>query len=342
MSENINNEPVYIIAEIGVNHNGDVELAREMMKIAKRAGASAVKFQTYKADLLASRLTPKVEYQKKSGLKGESHYEMLKKFELSYGEFVKLRSFSREIELDFISTPYDIESARFLKEIEVDAIKIASADLADLSLNNFAAQSGMPVLVATGMSELDEVVLVEKIYANNSCKDVTFLHCVSNYPCSDMSLNMKSIEYLQKKISYPVGFSDHSVGNTASILAVAMGVKKIEKHFTLDKLLKGPDHAASSTPEEFESLVQEIRRAEKMLGVYGKHIQPEEIEMRNISRKSIHLARALPKGAVISIDDLKLMRPGTGLMPKMIPDIVGKIARTHLPLDHLLSFNDFE
>lgn len=213
----------FIIAEIGVNHNGDMQLARKMIEEAKRAGADAVKFQTYSADKLVSPGTPKVPYQKSNTLKQESHYEMIKRLELPYQEHAPLKSYCDQMGIVFLSTPYDIESAIFLFNLGIDFFKTASADLIDLPLHSYIASTKKPVLISVGMATLGEIEKVIGIYRDNASKHLALLHCVSNYPCTDASLNMRVINTLQQTFQLPVGYSDHSVGYEASILAVSLG-----------------------------------------------------------------------------------------------------------------------
>jgi N,N'-diacetyllegionaminate synthase len=332
----------YVIAEIGVNHNGDSGLAKQMILAAKDAGADAVKFQTFTADTLVARGTPKVGYQESTTSPEESHYEMIKRLELGRPQHIDLIDYCDSIGIDFISTPYDLDSARFLNEIGIKMFKTASADLVDLPLQKYLASTGKPVLVATGMSSLGEVEQVVNIYDEMNNPDLLLLHCVSNYPCMDASLNLRAMKTLASAFDKPVGYSDHSVGSLAAALSVGLGAKVIEKHFTLDKNMPGPDHKASSTPEEFRELVQQIRRAEVMLGSSKKSRQPEETQMAKVSRKSLVLAHAIKAGQTIGSQDLRLMRPGTGIGANYIEDIIGKRVNKDLVELHQLKWNDIE
>jgi N,N'-diacetyllegionaminate synthase len=332
----------FVIAEIGVNHNGDMVLAKKMILAAKNAGADAVKFQTFTAATLVSIGTPKVAYQQSTTSPDESHYEMIKRLELGRPQHITLFEYCSDIGIDFISTPYDLEGARFLNDIGVKMFKTASADLVDLPLQEYLASTGKPVMVATGMASLGEVEHVVNIFDEANNPNLLLLHCVSNYPCSDESLNLKAINTLASAFGKPVGFSDHSVGSLAAALSVALGAKVIEKHFTLDKNMPGPDHMASSTPDEFKELVQQIRRAEVMLGNAKKARQPEEAQMASVSRKSLVLARAVKAGQVILPDDLRLMRPGTGIGASFIDAIVGKQVNKDLDGLHQLRWSDLE
>lgn len=332
----------YIVAEIGVNHNGDVSLAKEMIDQAKMAGADAVKFQTFSAERLVSEGTPKVSYQINHTDPSESHYEMIKRLELSRDDHSVLFKYCKNLGIDFISTPYDLESAQFLLDLGVQILKTASADIVDLPLHQFLASSKLPTMIATGMSSLGEVEEVVDIYSNLDHEDIILLHCVSNYPCSSESLNLRSMGALSAAFDLPIGYSDHSEGHIASVLAVALNAKVIEKHFTIDRSLSGPDQAASSTPNEFHYLVQSVRDAEKMLGKKRKMPQKEELGMAGVSRKSICLTREVNAGETIGLADLTLMRPGTGLQANLIRYIVGKKARNTLKVGHFLQLNEVE
>ena len=313
-NNNLNFKKVFIIAEIGVNHNGDLELAKKMIIAAKNAGADAVKFQTFSADKLACINTPKVKYQIDKNNKNESHYEMLKKLELSFDDHITLDSFCKANNVIFLSTPYDVESAKFLNErLNIKYFKTASADIVDIPLHKYISSTSKPCIISTGMS---------------------------NYPCSDESLNLNVIRSLSNLFNVPVGFSDHSIGSLAAISAVTLGATIIEKHFTTNKLLNGPDHKASSNPKEFEIFVNQIRRVEKMLGTTLKKLQKEEIDMRNTSRKSLHLAKDLPMNKVIFEKDLELKRPGYGLSFKYIDFFIGKKTAKALKKGHMIELGD--
>lgn len=332
----------YLIAEIGVNHNGDMGLAQKMVLAAKHAGADAVKFQTFTAAALATGDTPKVRYQQGTTSINESHFEMLKKLELSRPEHCELLAFCASEQIDFLSTPYDIDSAKFLFELGVKMFKTASADLVDLPLQQYIASTGKPAIVATGMSGLGEVEQVVNIFEQSGNPNLILLHCVSNYPCSDASLNLRAMSTLGQAFNLPVGYSDHSVGMLASVVSISLGAKVIEKHFTLDKSLPGPDHKASSTPEEFAELVQNVRRAERMLGSHRKECQEEERQMAAVSRKSLTLARDVRAGEILTKDDLRLLRPGTGILASFISRVTGMRAKTSLNAEHQLRWNDLD
>lgn len=332
--------PAFIIAEIGVNHNGSLDMAKKLISEAKICGADAVKFQTFSAEKLVVPDTPKANYQKDTTPSGETHYEMLKKLELTKEDHISLMEYCAKEEIIFISTPYDILSAKFLLEFKVPCIKTASIDIADLPLQEYLAKSGVPVLVSTGMSTLGEVEEVMKLYSAADHNEVVLLHCVSNYPCSIESLNMRVIETIRQAFDVNVGFSDHSIGADASIVAVALGATVIEKHFTLDKSFPGPDQKASSLPSEFKDLVLSVRNVEKMLGSSIKRCQPEEEDMAYKFKKSIVLNKNINKGEVFTAEHLTLKRPGSGLRSGALGNFIGKKARSNLDVNHIMEWSD--
>ena len=335
-----NSHSCFIIAEVGVNHNNNMTLAKKLISEAKKAGADAVKFQTFKADTLALKNTPKVAYQKRSGRKEETHHSMLKKLELSEKNHLLIQKICKKNNIEFISTPYDLERAIFLSKIGVKKFKIASADIVDHQMHNYLAKKNKEVIISTGMSTIKEIAQTINIYKTKKNNKFSILHCVSNYPCSDESLNLKNILTLQKKFKCKVGFSDHSIGNISSIIAIGYGAKIIEKHFTLDKKMKGPDHLASSTPQEFSSLVKDIRRAEKAMGSLNRKIQKEELSMRNVSRKSLIYKKNLKTNQILSNNDITSIRPGNKILGNKINFFIGKKLKKNVKKQEHLKFTD--
>ena len=331
---------MYVIAEIGVNHNGDVELAKKMIDSAKETGANAVKFQTFSAKKLALKSTPKTKYQKKLDIKTDSHYQMLKRLELSKKSTIELFNYSKRKKIDFISTPYDVGSAKLLSSIGCQVFKTAAADLVDVFLHEYLAKVAKKVIISVGMSTLGEIEDCLKIYEKSNTK-IVLLHCVSNYPCSDESLNLKVIQTLKLAFGCDVGLSDHSEGYLAGVLSSALGATYLEKHFTLDKNLEGPDHMASSTPEEFSDLIKNIKRSKKQLGKSMKKVQPEEVDMLKISRKSIYSSKGIKKGTVIKKSHIKFSRPGGGISPQFVYEIIGKKAARNISEDTQIKIGDF-
>ena len=332
----------FVISEIGVNHNGDINLAKKMVKASKESGADAVKFQTFTAESLVSKKTPKVEYQKRTTNEAESHYEMIRSLEMSKDDHKILLDFCISEDIEFISTPYDVDSAKFLDRLGVKIFKTASADIVDLPLHNFLASTGKPIIISTGMATYDEIDEVVEIYKSHENLNITLLHCVSNYPCKFESLNMSVIQSLIERYNLNVGYSDHAVGFLPAVAAVAMGSNVIEKHFTLDKNLPGPDHKASSTPDEFKDLVDSIRLCEIFMGKSSKEVQEEEKQMREVSRKSLFFKNSIKKGEKLNLNDISLKRPGTGLYAKVIPEIIGRKIIRDIEAETMISLEDFE
>lgn len=331
---------MYFVAEIGVNHNGSVALAKKLIDAAKNSGADCVKFQSFKASKLAKQDTPKVEYQKNGVDKGESHLEMLSRLQLDESEMSEIYSYCKQQHIDFISTPYDVDSAKSLFDMGCRVFKTASADIVDLRLHRYLADNAETVVISVGMATLGEIESVLSLYQKSSA-ELILLHCISNYPCSDDSVNMKVMKTLQTAFGKQVGFSDHTVGSVAAVLAVSFGAGFIEKHFTLDKDLPGPDHAASSTPSEFFNLVKNCIRAKTMLGGSEKLIQSEELAMRSVSRKSVYATKSITKGEIITSDQLDAIRPGGGLSPMLLPAIEGTRALIDINKGDFIKFGDF-
>ena len=293
---------VFIIAEIGVNHNGNINMAKQLIDHAVECGANAVKFQSFFASKLASINTPKVDYQLRHSPKSQSHYEMLKELELSFSDQHLLKVYCESKGILFSSTPYDVESAKFLhEELDVAFFKTASADITDPLLHSYISSTNKPVIISTGMATLGDIENVLNFYPTNFRANICLLQCTSNYPCSDLSLNLSVLNSLRSAFHTSVGFSDHSSSLEASIVAVALGANVIEKHFTLDTDLPGPDHAASIPPEDFKSYIQSIRKATRMLGSPIKSPQPEELQMASVSRKAIVLSKPVQTGEILQI-----------------------------------------
>jgi N,N'-diacetyllegionaminate synthase len=337
------NSSAYIIAEIGVNHNGDLNLAKKLVEEAKRMGADAAKFQTFTAESLVGENVPKVPYQMDTTDHGESHFDMIKKLELSRPDHKKLFDYCAKIGIDFLSTPYDVDSAKFLSELGVVAFKTASADLIDCDLHEYLSSTGKPVYVSVGMATLDEIEKTLQIYdGKNARKLVTLLHCVSNYPCRPESLNLAVLPVLKSTFGTEIGYSDHSEGFLAACISRAFGAKVFEKHFTMDRSLPGPDHKASADLIEFSEWVSKIRQTEVMLGSPIKKIQDEEMDMRKVSRKSLTLSRTLPAGSIVEAKDLILKRPGTGVAGEFRSYFVGKRTRQELRANTMIRKEDVE
>ena len=330
---------VFIIAEIGVNHNGNANTMIELVKSASRCGADACKFQTFNANQLASRETPKVAYQNDTTDVKETHLEMLKKLEMSHEMHLLAIDACAKVGIEFISTPYDPGSVKYLASLGVKKIKTASADVVDHRIHSEIARIGLKPIVAVGMATNDEIEAMLQVYSESTIKP-TILHCVSNYPCETKSLNMKCISSMHDRFNVPIGYSDHSVGIGAAILSVALGAPIIERHFTLSKEAPGPDHRASDTPDEFTLYVKAIRQAELAMGSEIKQIQDEEKDMRLVSRKSLRAKNDLAKNHLITEQDLTMMRPGGGLSGDSYYKLIGKKTLKPITAGSQITFND--
>lgn len=315
-------DPCYIIAEIGVNHNGDVDLAHKMIDAAKVAGADAVKFQTFRTDDLVTAAAHKADYQSVSTGAG-SQADMLRRLELPIKTFDALRRHCVAVGVDFMSTAFDSVSLEAVISLGPVCLKWPSGELNNLPLLRQAARSGLPVMLSTGMGNLTEIsVAVDQLSAGR-CNDIIILQCVSNYPARIEDQNLRVIPALSRVFGRPVGFSDHTLGPYAAIAARALGMAVLEKHFTLDRTMDGPDHAASIEPDRFAEMVAVIRAVETGLGDGVKRPIASEDGVRAVARKSLVFRQALPKGHVLNSDDLVAKRPGTGISPDRLEVFIG-------------------
>jgi N-acetylneuraminate synthase len=335
-------DKTFIIAEAGVNHNGDLKIAKKLIDVAANAGADAVKFQTFSADRLVTKNAPKADYQNKTTDKNESQYEMLKKLELSFEEHKSLKKYCGEKNILFLSTPFDFESVDLLEELGVELYKVGSGDLTNIPLLKYIAEKNKPMIVSTGMSNLAEVEEAVMAVKETGDNDLILLHCVSNYPAKYTNINLKAMNTLKIAFNVKVGYSDHTPGIEIPIAAVAMGAKVIEKHFTVDKTMEGPDHNASLSSKELKEMVSNIRYVESALGSGIKKPQDSEKNNKKVSRKSLTAARNLKKGDKISKKDIDIKRPGTGISPKFIDEIVGSVLLGNIKLNDLLKWSDFK
>lgn len=340
------NSKVIIIAEAGVNHNGDFENAKKLVLAAANAGADYVKFQTFKADKLVSKDAQKAEYQK-ANLKedGVSQYGMLKKLEMSEAWHYELIKFANECGIKFLSTGFDEDSIDFLDSLNIDLFKVPSGEITNKPYLEHVAKKGKPIVLSTGMSNLQEIIdAVEVLQKHQIDKNnITILHCNTEYPTPMQDVNLFAMKTIQNELGVQVGYSDHTLGIEVSIAAVALGAKLIEKHFTLNRNLPGPDHLASLEPDELKSLVQAIRNIE--LAISGNGIKvPSESEINNISnaRKSIHIAKDLSNGHIITESDLIALRPGDGISPMAWETIIGKKLTVNKLKFEKLNFSDIE
>jgi N,N'-diacetyllegionaminate synthase len=330
----------FIIAEAGVNHDGSVEKAEQLVRVAARAGADAVKFQTFEPALLTTTAAPKATYQRSSSADDESQFEMLSKLTLTKIDHRRLQGLSNELGIEFLSTPFDEESADFLESLGVARFKIGSGDLTNLPLLAHVAQKKRPLILSTGMATLGDVEQALDAVRVNGDPDVTLLHCVSNYPAEPRDVNLKAMDTLVSAFGVPVGYSDHTLGIEIALAAVARGAAVIEKHFTLDPRAQGPDHAASLDPAELESLVRGIRSVESALGSGIKRPAAAEADTARAARRSIVVIRDVPRGERLTMEHLGMRRPGTGLPPSALPFVKGRIAARDIAAGTVLSLED--
>lgn len=318
----------YVIAEAGVNHNGQLDMALRLIDVAAAAGADAVKFQTFKAELLVNKSATKAEYQARQTGAG-SQFDMLKTLELSCEDHRELAARCAHRGIEFLSTAFDIESAHFLVELGINRIKVPSGELTNKPFLQSLAKFGLPMILSTGMATLAEVkTALSWIDGTNS--KISVLHCTSNYPASPADINLRAMQTMRKEFGLPVGYSDHSNGCHVAVAAVALGAEILEKHFTLDKNLPGPDHQASLSPEELKIYVQQVREIECALGSPVKAPVNLELPVRDLVRRSVVAAVPVEKGQPITQGMLEILRPGTGIPPAEIDQVYGKKALQHI------------
>ncbi len=334
-----NGLPVFIIAEIGVNHNGDVDLAIKMIQEAARCGADCVKFQTFKAERVALNNAPKAEYQLKVTDSKESQIDMLRKLELPFDAYTKIIDCCEREGVIFMSTPYNTEDVDFLEELDVPAYKLASIHAVEPSFAKYIAKTGKPIILSTGMATLEEVAQTVKSIRETGNSDLVLLQCTTNYPSRLEDVNLRAMQTMSEALNVQVGYSDHTQSDIATIVAVGLGATVIEKHFTINKSLEGPDQSTSSNPEEFSRLVQTIRNTETILGSAKK--EPCDIEKKNAPgmRRSIVAKCDIKKGEVIAEDMLTFKRPATGLSPMEMHNLLGKKAKEDILEDALIQWS---
>jgi N,N'-diacetyllegionaminate synthase len=329
---------VFIIAEAGVNHNGDLALAKQLVEAAAAAGADAVKFQTFRAENLVAASAPKAAYQKKTTGAEESQLEMLKKLELSAADFIALQAHCAKHKILFMSTPFDLESIDFLAGLGLEIFKIPSGELTNLPYLRKLGGLGKNLILSTGMAELAEVqaAVAALLQAGTAQERLAVLHCNTEYPTPYEDVNLLVMETLRTTLHLRVGYSDHTLGIEVPVAAVALGAEIIEKHFTLDKTMAGPDHQASLEPEELRQMVLAIRHIETALGQREKQPTPSELHNRAIARKSIVAAQAISKGETLNEFNLTVKRPGTGISPMQWDQVIGKPAPRNFAKDELI------
>ena len=336
-------QPVFFIAEAGVNHNGDLDLALRLVDVARAAGADAVKFQTFTTEKVIAIDAPLAEYQK-ANAGAPSAVEMLKGFELPQNDFARIADHCSAVGIEFMSSPFDLDSARFLAGIGMTKFKLASGEITHAAFVKgvaaIAAEVGGSVILSTGMSTLDEVAEAVGWIEAGGNPPLTILHCVSNYPAPAKDANLRAMDTLAEAFGRPIGWSDHTLGDAVSLAAVARGAMVVEKHFTLDNALAGPDHAMSMDPDGLERLIAGIRTVEASLGDGIKRPVEAEREIMTVARRSLHAARDIEKGAALIEADLVALRPGDGLSAAKQGEIVGKAATRAIPAGTKLASSD--
>ena len=325
------NSSCFIIAEAGVNHCGRLEIAKKLIRAAADCGADAVKFQTWITEKLVLKNAVLADYQKKNAPNAVSQFQMLKDLELSHSEFRKLSAFAKRCGILFLSTPDEEDSADFLENIDIPVFKIGSGEITNTPFISYIAKKGRPIILSTGMSTLGEVEMaVREIEAVGNFQ-ITLLHCVSEYPADPADCNLNAMLTLKAAFGYPVGFSDHTMGECVATAAVALGATVIEKHLTLNRRMKGPDHKASLTPVDFKRLVQSIREVESAIGTGRKQPTANENLTKKVVQKSIVTSRPLAAGESISMNDITLRRSSVGLPVSSLNLVIGRKAATALP-----------
>jgi len=327
---------IFIIAEAGVNHNGDMRLAKKLVDAAVEAGADAVKFQAFKAERLVCANAPKARYQKETTGANESQLAMLRRLELNEAAHKELSTYCRRKKIIFMSTPFDEACADFLKKLGMGIFKIPSGELTNLPFLRHVAKFGKPMIVSTGMANMKEVRRAVEAIRKAGNKRISLLHCVSSYPAPVTEVNLKAMQTLAKTFKLPVGFSDHTLGIDIAAAAAALGASIIEKHLTLKRTMIGPDHRASLEPGEFKAMVTSIRRVEAALGNGIKRPAKSEKNTSDVARKSLAAALDIPAGTVIAAGMIAIKRPGTGLAPELKDRVIGRRAKTALRRDQLL------
>jgi N,N'-diacetyllegionaminate synthase len=332
----------FIIAEAGVNHNGEMRLAKKLIDAAQVAGADAIKFQTFVTSNLVTRTAGKAAYQTEHDPGTSSQFEMLQKLELSEENFFELSRYAKKKGILFLSTAFDLDSIGILSRIGVPAFKIPSGEITNLPYLKEIALMHKPVILSTGMSTIADIQEALSCLKRNGCSEIILLHCTSSYPAPLSSVNLRVIATLRQQFGIPVGYSDHTEGIVIPIAAAALGACILEKHLTIDRNLSGPDHMASIEPENFTQMVTAVREVECALGTGEKQPQECEMENRRIARKSIVAAVTIPAGIRLTPAMLAIKRPGTGIEPKHLEQVIGKQAKSEIKMDSVISWDMVE
>ena len=328
-------EGVFIIAEAGVNHNGSLENARKLVLAAKEAGADAVKFQTFKTENLVTVDAEKAKYQKETTDDG-SQFEMLKKLELSYDEFIEVKEFCDEQGIKFISTAFDLDSVDFLYSLGMDLWKIPSGEITNYPYLEKIAKYNQPMILSTGMASFEEIREAKDLIRKYNDNELVILHCTTAYPTELEDVNLKVMEEIKKEFNVNIGYSDHTIGIDVPIASTAMGATVIEKHFTLDKEMEGPDHRASLDPEELKTMVKSIRNVQIALGDGIKEMSEVELQNKKVARKSLVAKTDIKEGDIFTEENLTIKRPGTGISPMKWLELLGTRANKDYKKDELI------
>lgn len=327
---------VIIIAEAGVNHNGSFELAKKMVDAAKEAEVDYVKFQTFNPKKLVSKYAEKAEYQKETTGSDETQLQMLQKLTLTEDNFLSLRDYCREVGIGFISTPFDLDSIEFLETFDMDFWKVPSGEVTNLPYLEAIARTKRKVVMSTGMCDMNEIQDAIEVLEKNGTTEITLLHCNTQYPTPYEHVNLNAMNSIKNALHKEVGYSDHTQGIEVPIAAVAMGATVIEKHFTLDKNMEGPDHKASLNPSELQQMVVAIRNIEQAIGNGLKEPSFSEMANKGVARKSIVASRSIKQGEVFSEENLTTKRPGTGISPMKWYEVIGKVASRDFSEDEII------
>ena len=320
--------PAFIVAEAGINHNGDLKIAKKLIQKAKDSGADAIKFQTFRAEDLTSRKS--------------KFFKIFKRIELDFSDYLELYDFAKSKNIIFFSTPFSDEAVDLLKKIKIPAFKIASGDLTDIPLIKYVAKTKKPIILSTGMANINEISSAIKAIKNCNNNKIILMHSVSSYPTPISDVNLHAITTLKEKYPYPIGFSDNGGDLLVPVISIAVGAKIVEKHFTVDKKLPGPDHKFSTNPKQFQQLVTNIRNTEKMLGDGIKKCKPSELINRVEARRSVTSLKMISKNCKIQRHMIGVKRPAKGIEPKYYHKVIGKIARRDIKIDDPVNWNDLK
>jgi N,N'-diacetyllegionaminate synthase len=327
---------IFIIAEAGVNHNGSIDLAKKLIDKASDAGADAIKFQSFKAEKLVTKSAKKAEYQEDTTGKEENQFQMIKRLELDYQKHEELINYCKCKDIMFLSSPFDLESIDLLNSLGIEIFKIPSGEITNLPYLRKIGLLKKKVILSTGMSTLGDIEKALEILKTSGTTDITVLHCNTEYPTPIGDVNLNAMNTIKNAFKVEIGYSDHTLGIEVPIAAVALGASIIEKHFTLDKTMEGPDHKASLEPDELKEMIRCIRNIEKALGDGVKRLTESEAKNINIARKSIVAGRNIKKDEVLTEENLEIKRPGEGISPMIWNEVIGRRAKRDFKEDELI------